>query len=264
MTEPTELLACPFCGAQAFFEVDDDRWEWVECESCGMQGNRSASLMESCKPKLAEAWNRRAPVPASGETETCKCCGEGSARIVVRRECDTCTSVYAGVAEHRIQKALAEPPAQEALLNPDMPTQELRLHMGELTTDEVLVARAAIRWANSQQEARVPLDRIARDLLLDVKNRVNALVLLPSSERREGEIRIKQDIADFLAAPQAQEARVPLTSEQQRCIAEAHNVAACEEYFNARPQIDYIANRRIFEAGFSKGYGITAAQKETP
>ena len=90
-----------------------------------------------------------APAPASGETETCKCCGEGSARIVVRRECDTCTSVYAGVTEHRIQKSLAAPPAQEAQLNPDMPTQELRLHMGELTTDEVLVARAAIRWANT-------------------------------------------------------------------------------------------------------------------
>ena len=41
------------------------------------------------------------------------------------------------------------PPAQEVLLNPDMPTQELRLHMGELTSDEVLVARAAIRWANT-------------------------------------------------------------------------------------------------------------------
>lgn len=38
------------------------------------------------------------------------------------------------------------------MLNPDMPTQELRLHMGELTEDEVLVARAAIRWANSQAE----------------------------------------------------------------------------------------------------------------
>lgn len=35
-------------------------------------------------------------------------------------------------------------------LNPDMPSDELRLHMGELTPDEVLVARAAIRWANSQ------------------------------------------------------------------------------------------------------------------
>jgi len=53
------------------------------------------------------------PAPASGETEICKCCGEGSARIVVRRECDICTSVYAGVAEHRIQKSLAAPPAQE-------------------------------------------------------------------------------------------------------------------------------------------------------
>ena len=68
MTADTTTLApCPFCGAQAHFEVDDDRWEWAECESCGMQGNRSASLMESCKPKLAEAWNRRAPAPASGE-----------------------------------------------------------------------------------------------------------------------------------------------------------------------------------------------------
>jgi 3'(2'), 5'-bisphosphate nucleotidase len=38
------------------------------------------------------------------------------------------------------------------LLNPDMPTQELRLHMGELTANEVLVARAAIRWANSYAE----------------------------------------------------------------------------------------------------------------
>ena len=34
-------------------------------------------------------------------------------------------------------------------LNPDMPVQELRLHMGELTDSEVRVARAAIRWANS-------------------------------------------------------------------------------------------------------------------
>ena len=72
MTEPTELLPCPFCGAAAHFEMDEGRWEWVECESCGMQGNRSASLMEDCKPMLAEAWNTRAkwdqPVH-SGEPE---------------------------------------------------------------------------------------------------------------------------------------------------------------------------------------------------
>ena len=54
------LLPCPFCGAAAHFEMDADCWEWIECESCCMQGNRSASLMEDCRPKLAEAWNRRA------------------------------------------------------------------------------------------------------------------------------------------------------------------------------------------------------------
>lgn len=72
------------------------------------------------------------------------------------------------------------------------------------------------------------------------------------------------EVAISRKAPPAQEARVPLTGEQERCIAEAHNVAACEEYFSARPQIDFTANRRIFEAGFSKGYSITAAQKEPP
>ena len=116
---------------------------------------RLSAFAHEIASTLAARWG--APAPASGETETCKCCGEGSARIVVHRECDTCTSVYAGVAEHRIQKALAAPLVQGALLNPDMPVQELRLHMGELTTDEVLVARAAIRWTNSQQKARVPL-----------------------------------------------------------------------------------------------------------
>lgn len=53
------LLPCPFCGAKAHFEIDEGQWEWIECESCCMQGNRGASLMEDCKPMLAEAWNRR-------------------------------------------------------------------------------------------------------------------------------------------------------------------------------------------------------------
>ena len=40
-------------------------------------------------------------------------------------------------------------------LDPDMPADELRLHMGELTDQEVLTARAAIRWANSAHAAQV-------------------------------------------------------------------------------------------------------------
>ena len=46
-------------------------------------------------------------------------------------------------------RALLDEVGEPARLDPDMPTQELRLHMGELTDDEVRVVRAAIRWANS-------------------------------------------------------------------------------------------------------------------
>jgi hypothetical protein len=37
----------------------------------------------------------------------------------------------------------------DGLLNPDMPAQSLRLHMGDMTPDEMRTARAAIRWANA-------------------------------------------------------------------------------------------------------------------
>ena len=41
--------------------------------------------------------------------EVCKCCGEGMARLVVTRECDTCTSVYAGMSEYAIAKNARAP-----------------------------------------------------------------------------------------------------------------------------------------------------------
>lgn len=48
------------------------------------------------------------------------------------------------VQESRMLKSIPK-----GLLNPQMPAQELRLHMGELTASELRTARAAIRWANS-------------------------------------------------------------------------------------------------------------------
>lgn len=36
------------------------------------------------------------------------------------------------------------------LLDPDMPAAVMRLHMGEMTAQEMRTARAAIRWANSR------------------------------------------------------------------------------------------------------------------
>ena len=46
-------------------------------------------------------------------------------------------------------------------LNPDMSADELRLHMGELTAAEILVARAAIQWANSARQKEEPYQGVA-------------------------------------------------------------------------------------------------------
>lgn len=46
-------------------------------------------------------------------------------------------------------------PVAYGLLDPDMPAQELRLHMGEITNQEARTARAAIRWANSRAMAEI-------------------------------------------------------------------------------------------------------------
>jgi len=46
--------------------------------------------------------------------------------------------------------------------------------------------------------------------------------------------------------------------EHSRAIMEGERNAACDGYFAPRPQIDTLANRRIFEAGF--GYGYTAQE----
>ena len=40
-------------------------------------------------------------------------------------------------------------------LDPDMPVDQLRLHMGELTAQEIRTARAAIRWANKVAQQRL-------------------------------------------------------------------------------------------------------------
>ena len=110
MTDTTTLAPCPFCGGATRY-LKEKTGFWTEraiCDACDF------CLTRTHTESAVARWNRCAPAPASGEPETCKCCGEGSARIVVRRECDTCTSVYAGVVEHRLQKSLAAPPAQGA------------------------------------------------------------------------------------------------------------------------------------------------------
>lgn len=63
------------------------------------------------------------------------------------------------------ERALAE--RAGGLLDPDMPAQEMRLHMGEMTAQEMRTARAAIRWANTRQAERaggVKVDDLAQEI----------------------------------------------------------------------------------------------------
>lgn len=61
----TDLKPCPFCGGAAHFfkitDLDDRNFggDGICCGSCPVTTDLMFSLMEDCKPKLAEAWNRR-------------------------------------------------------------------------------------------------------------------------------------------------------------------------------------------------------------
>lgn len=69
--EREALEPCPFCGSPAMWcenkgnpaNMDDPQagGQWIQCSKCLCSTMMSWSLMEDCKPRLAEAWNRRTP-----------------------------------------------------------------------------------------------------------------------------------------------------------------------------------------------------------
>lgn len=69
----SELKPCPFCGGAAHFfkitDLDDRNFggDGICCGSCPVTTDLMFSLMEDCKPKLAEAWNRRAQPAQAGQ-----------------------------------------------------------------------------------------------------------------------------------------------------------------------------------------------------
>jgi hypothetical protein len=49
-----DLLPCPFCGGDADFDHDDAGYNWIECSQCHTSSKAGVSVMEDCKPILAE------------------------------------------------------------------------------------------------------------------------------------------------------------------------------------------------------------------
>lgn len=63
MTEPTELLACPFCSGVAHI-ADDLITFYGECGTCGATSDYS-----SYKAGAVAKWNRRTPTPQATKAQ---------------------------------------------------------------------------------------------------------------------------------------------------------------------------------------------------
>ena len=53
-----------------------------------------------------------------------------------------------------------------------------------------------------------------------------------------------------------------LDREQQHAIRQAEQIGSSEAYFKARPQIDYIDRRNVFESAFERGWDARTQQEE--
>ncbi|MCY1304998.1 Restriction alleviation protein Lar [compost metagenome] len=68
------LKPCPCCGSTAAFNNDGEGANWIECTkaTCGLSTMQAYSLMDSCLPLLAEAWNSRTAPAAAQHAEKCQ------------------------------------------------------------------------------------------------------------------------------------------------------------------------------------------------
>ncbi len=91
-------------------------------------------------------------------------CHRGNLKLGHYRELKSCPVCYIiphnragldGFLRDNYPGEWQERPTKRELLNPNMPADEIRLHMGEMTTQEMRTARAAIAWANTRIEGEV-------------------------------------------------------------------------------------------------------------
>lgn len=62
MADRDELKPCAHCGGKAYFDEDDDGYHWINCGSCSISTDTDRDDHDDCKDRLAELWNRRAPI----------------------------------------------------------------------------------------------------------------------------------------------------------------------------------------------------------
>jgi len=73
----------------------------------------------------------------------------------------------------------------------------------------------------------------------------------------------KAALASSAPADSVLEDAARLTYEQAHAIRQGHEISASDGYFEARPQIDSSDRRKVFQAGFERGWDAARKQGET-
>lgn len=73
----------------------------------------------------------------------------------------------------------------------------------------------------------------------------------------------KAALASSAPADSVLEDAARLTYEQAHAIRQGHEISASDGYFEARPQIDSNDRRKVFQAGFERGWDAARKQGET-
>jgi hypothetical protein len=111
--------------------------------------------------------------------------------------------------------------------------------------------------AECQARAALPVGELTDRQILDIA-KIDCRIEF-SNDDIEEDAQIETTITfarAILAAAQTAPALVPLTSEHHFAIRQGHQIAAEDEYFAARPQIDNNDRRKVYEAGFNRGFDI--------
>ncbi len=127
-----KLKPCPFCGGDAYFDKDDESgWQWIECGRCHVATSQRASLMEDCKPLLAEAWNSRTTIDpdairAEARAEACGIIGELMSY--------DCFEAYPPYVRGRVEEFIEVVGRADAAILADEPKEERGAEVGDIVT----------------------------------------------------------------------------------------------------------------------------------
>lgn len=140
-----------------------------------------------------------------------------------------------------------------------------KLHIKHIGNDALRTENAELRARLAELEAQEPVGRLTgcADEELDGTHGYAAAGAAPVATAQPDDCaNTPYDEGPFTTA-QPSQAREQLSTEQLRCMEEAHNIAHGEAHFSARPFYDSTESRRVFAAAHRMGWNAAINAKES-